>query len=69
MIKELKQVSLQKTKWRLLMITLNFLTQIPDGSVIVQSISTPLSNEAFMASSSIKGDKTPLALKVEQKTN
>ena len=45
-----------------------FLNTDTDGSVIVQSISTPLSNEAFMASSSIKGDKTPLALKVEQKT-
>jgi hypothetical protein len=45
-----------------------FLNTETDGSVLVQSISTPLSSEAFMASSSIKGDKTPLALKVEQKT-
>lgn len=39
-----------------------------NGSVIVQSISTPLSSEVFMATSSIKGDKTPLALKVAEKT-
>lgn len=45
-----------------------FLNTETTGSVVVQSISTPLSNEAFMATSTIKGDKTPLALKVGQKT-
>jgi|TARA_B110000240_G_scaffold197532_1_gene253076 opacity protein-like surface antigen len=45
-----------------------FLNTETNGSVIVQSISTPLSSEAFMATSSIKGDKTPLALKVAEKT-
>lgn len=45
-----------------------FLNTETDGSVIVQSISTPLSNEAYMVSSSIKGDRDPLSLKVEDKT-
>lgn len=45
-----------------------FLNTKTDGSVIAQSISTPLSNEAYMVSSSIKGDRTPLNLKVEEKT-
>jgi len=42
-----------------------FLNTETNGSVIVQSISTPLSSEAFMASSSINGNKQPLALKVD----
>ena len=46
----------------------DFLNTETDGSVIAQSISTPLSNEAFMVSSSIKGDREPLGLKVEDKT-
>jgi hypothetical protein len=45
-----------------------FLNTETDGSVIAQSISTPLSNEAYMVSSSIKGDRAPLNLKVENKT-
>lgn len=44
-----------------------FLNTETDGSVIAQSISTPLSNEAYMVSSSIKGDRDPLDLKVENK--
>ncbi|QMU64213.1 MAG: hypothetical protein GKR88_07870 [Flavobacteriaceae bacterium] len=45
-----------------------FLNTETNGSVIVQSVKTPLSNEAFMASSSINGNKQPLALKVDENT-
>jgi len=44
-----------------------FLNTETDGSVIVQSISTPLANETFKATSSIKGNKMPVTLKVENK--
>ncbi|MEP5339251.1 MAG: hypothetical protein ABJL44_14610 [Algibacter sp.] len=46
----------------------DFLTTDTDGTVVVQSISTALSGEAYKAISSIKGDKTPLTLKVDEKT-
>lgn len=46
----------------------DFLNTETDGNVLAQSVSTPLSNEAFMVSSSIKGDRAPLDLKVENKT-
>ena len=45
-----------------------FLKTETDGSVLVQSFSTPLSDESFSVSSSIRGNKVPLALKVGKKT-
>jgi len=43
----------------------NFLNTETDGTIIVQSVRTPLSNEAFMVSSSIEGNRQPLALNVD----
>lgn len=44
----------------------SFINSETTGAIIVQSIKTPLSNEMYMASSSIEGNKTPLMLKVDE---
>lgn len=45
-----------------------FLNTETNGNVVIQSIETPLSNEAFMASSSIVGNQQPLTLKANENT-